>query len=148
MPLKNPKGYGKSRLLRKHSKTQYHKQWAEFLGCILRCTTRALHRRRHMTIVSTQITGNSTVCSKETSKLPVTGPLWGSTRVGNTACVSIWCLAGVGVNKAPFVNFSVSKIFDMAKVHVRFFESHPYLTGVTAAELRRHLPNINVIFNS
>ena len=56
--------------------------------------------------------------------------------------------SGVGVTKAPFVNFSVSKIFDLAKAHVRFFESHSYLTGVTAAELRRHLPNINVIFNS
>ena len=55
---------------------------------------------------------------------------------------------GVGVTKAPFANFSVSKIFDLAKVTVRFHESHSYLTGVTAAELRRHLPNINVIFNS
>ena len=57
-------------------------------------------------------------------------------------------LPGVGVTKAPFVNFSVSKIFGLAKVHVRFPESHPYLTGVTAAELRRHLPNMNAIFNS
>ena len=55
---------------------------------------------------------------------------------------------GVGVTKAPFVNFSASKIFDLAKVPFRLFESHSYLTGVTAAELRRHLPNINVIFNS
>ena len=55
---------------------------------------------------------------------------------------------GVGVTKAPFANFSVSKIFDLAKVPVRFPESHSYLTGVTAAELRRHLPNINEIFNS
>ena len=55
---------------------------------------------------------------------------------------------GVGVTKAPFANFSVSKIFDLAKVPVRFPESHSYLTGVTAAELRRHLPNINAIFNS
>ena len=54
---------------------------------------------------------------------------------------------GVGVTKAPFVNFSVSKIFDLAKVHVRFVESHSYLTGVPAAELRRHLSNINAIFN-
>ena len=28
---------------------------------------------------------------------------------------------GVGVTKAPFVNFSVSKIFDPTKVPVRFF---------------------------
>ena len=39
----------------------------------------------------------------------------------------------VGVTKALFANFSVSKIFDLAKVPVRFFESHSYLTGVTAA---------------
>ena len=45
-------------------------------------------------------------------------------------------IPGVEVTKAPFVNFSVSKILDLAKVHVRFFESHSYLTGVTAAQLR------------
>ena len=55
---------------------------------------------------------------------------------------------GVGVTKAPFVNFSVSKIFDLAKVPVIFFESLLYLTGITAAELRRYLSNINVIFNT
>ena len=54
---------------------------------------------------------------------------------------------GVGVTKAPFVNFSVSKIFDLAKVPDRLFESRPYLTGITAAQLRRYLSNINVIFN-
>ena len=41
--------------------------------------------------------------------------------------------SGVGVTKAPFVNFSVSKILDLAKVHVRFIESHSYLTGVPSA---------------
>ena len=55
--------------------------------------------------------------------------------------------SGVGVTKAPFVNFSVSKIFDLAKVPVRLFVSHSYLTGVTAAELRQHLSNMNMIFN-
>ena len=55
--------------------------------------------------------------------------------------------SGVGVTKAPFVNFSVSKIFDLAKVNLRSFESHSYLTGITAAELRRYLSNINMIFN-
>ena len=55
--------------------------------------------------------------------------------------------SGVGVTKAPFVNFSVSKIFDLAKVPVIFFESLSYLTGITAAQLRRYLSNINVIFN-
>ena len=54
----------------------------------------------------------------------------------------------VGVTKVPFVNFSVSKIFDLAKVPVTFFKSHSYLTGVTAAELRQHLSNMNVVFNS
>ena len=63
--------------------------------------------------------------------------------------VPLWCnRSGAGVTKAPFANFSVSEIFDLAKVPVRFPESHSYLTGVTAAELRQHLPNINVIFNS
>ena len=57
------------------------------------------------------------------------------------------CWPGVGVTKAPFVNFSVSKIFDLAKVPVIFFESLSYLTGITAAQLRRYLSNINVIFN-
>ena len=50
--------------------------------------------------------------------------------------------------KALFVNFSVGKIFNLAKVPVRFFESHSYLTGCTTAELWLHLPNINMIFNS
>ena len=60
-----------------------------------------------------------------------------------------WCTssAGVGVTKAPFVNFSVSKILDLVKAPVEFFESHSYLSGVTAAQLRRHLTNINVICN-
>ena len=49
--------------------------------------------------------------------------------------------------KAPFVNFSVSKIFYLAKVLVRFFKSHSYLTGVTAAQLQWHLSNINVMLN-
>ena len=55
---------------------------------------------------------------------------------------------GVGVTKAPFVNFSASRIFDLAKVPVRLFASHSYLTGVTAAELRQHLSDMNVIYNS
>ena len=53
-----------------------------------------------------------------------------------------------GVTKVPFVNFPVSKIFDLAKVPLRLFESRSYLTGATAAELRRHLSNINMMFNS
>ena len=56
-------------------------------------------------------------------------------------------MGGGGGTEAPFVNFSVIKIFDFAKITFRFIESHSYSTGVTAAELRRHLPNINVLFN-
>ena len=44
-------------------------------------------------------------------------------------------------------NFFVRKILNLAKAHVRLFESHSYLTGVTTAELRWHLPNISMIFN-
>ena len=56
--------------------------------------------------------------------------------------------SGVGVTKVPFVNFSASKIFDLAKVPLRFFESHVYLTGAPVAELRQHLSNINMIFKN
>ena len=54
----------------------------------------------------------------------------------------------VGVTKAQFVNFSINKIHDLAEVPVMFFESHSYLTGVATAQLRQHLSNIKVIFNS
>ena len=40
------------------------------------------------------------------------------------------------VTKASFVNFSVSKILDLAKVPLRLFESHFDSTGATTAELR------------
>ena len=43
---------------------------------------------------------------------------------------------GLGVTKAPFVNFSVSKIFDPVKVPVRLFASHSYLPGVTATPVK------------
>ena len=59
-----------------------------------------------------------------------------------------WECTWGGVIKAPLLNFSVSNIFDLAKVPVTFFESHSYLTGVTAAQLRRHLSNMNVVLNS
>ena len=48
---------------------------------------------------------------------------------------------GVGVTKAPFVNFSVSTILDLVKLPLRLFEPHLYLTGATATKLRRHLSN-------
>ena len=57
-------------------------------------------------------------------------------------------LSGVMVTKAPFVNFSINTIFDLAKVPVLFVQSHSYLTSVAAARQRRHLSNINVTSNS
>ena len=45
----------------------------------------------------------------------------------------------MGVTKVPFINFSVNKIFEPAKVPVRYFASNAYLTGVPAAELQLHL---------
>ena len=54
---------------------------------------------------------------------------------------------GVGVTNAPFVDFPTSKCFDLAEVPIRFFTFHLYLTGIIAAEMRRHLSNINVIFS-
>ena len=53
----------------------------------------------------------------------------------------------VGVTKAPLLNFSISKIFDLAKVPLRLFESHFYLTDATAGELQQNLSNINVMLN-
>ena len=49
--------------------------------------------------------------------------------------------SGMDVTKAPFVDFSVSKIFYLAKVLLRLFELHLYFRGVTAAELS----SVNVI---
>ena len=56
--------------------------------------------------------------------------------------------SGVGFTEDMFVNCSVDKIFYLGKVPVRLFKSHIYLTGITTAELRWHLTNMNVIFNS
>ena len=50
----------------------------------------------------------------------------------DTVHIETHCDLGGGT-KAPFVKFSVSKIFDLAKVPVGFFESLSYLTGITAA---------------
>ena len=41
----------------------------------------------------------------------------------------------VGVTKALFVSFPIREIFSLANVHLRFFKSHSYLTGVIAAKL-------------
>ena len=48
--------------------------------------------------------------------------------------------------KAPFVDFPMKHIFKSAKVSVRSDESHLYLTGVTAAKMKRHMSNMSVIF--
>ena len=61
---------------------------------------------------------------------------------------NVSCITGVGVTKAQFVNFSIHKIFDLAKAPFRLFESHLYLAGATTADLRQHLSNTNVIFNN
>ena len=53
----------------------------------------------------------------------------------------------MGVTKAPFVNFSVKENFALVKERGRLFKSHPHLTDITAAKLRRHLSKINVVFN-
>ena len=53
---------------------------------------------------------------------------------------------GVGVTKAQFVNFSIlGTILIFQNYNMISFESDSYLTDVTAAQLRRHLPNINLI---
>ena len=44
-----------------------------------------------------------------------------------------WKHPGVGFTKAPFVNFSVKEMFDLANIHVKLLESLSYLTGVAAA---------------
>ena len=43
-----------------------------------------------------------------------------------------WRNSGVGVTKAVFANFSVSNLFDLAKVFVKFPQSHSYFPGATA----------------
>ena len=43
---------------------------------------------------------------------------------------------------SPLEKFSI-----LQKYIFKFFESHSYLIGGTAAELRQHRPNMNVIFN-
>ena len=105
--------------------------------------------------------------SKKTSQLRVSGLCVGNSPVtgefpaqmaSNAENVSIWwrhhvsverkrshAYPEVGVTKASFVNFSVSTIFESAKVPVKFFAAHSYMT---AAEQRRHLSYMNVVFSS
>ena len=56
---------------------------------------------------------------------------------------SIW--SGVGVSKPIFAVPLFSQFFRMIKTLFTCMISRSYLTGVTAAELRRHLTNMNVI---
>ena len=56
-------------------------------------------------------------------------------------------VSGVDVTKAPFIDFCIKNIFDLAKAHAKIFNSNPFLTDVTAAKLQRHLLNMNVTFH-
>ena len=53
-------------------------------------------------------------------------------------------MSGMGITKAPFLNFSANKIFDHAK-YVRFFESHFCLTTV---KYLRDISIANVYFDN
>ena len=53
----------------------------------------------------------------------------------------------VAVTKHPSVNFSVAENLDFTNGQFRSFETRSYLAGVTAAQLRRHQSNMNVILN-
>ena len=56
-----------------------------------------------------------------------------------------WTRSGVGVTK-PISSIPLfPQIFSTVKIHVNYKLSRSYLTGVTAAELRRHLANMNEI---
>ena len=48
-------------------------------------------------------------------------------------------MSGVGVTKDPFLDSSADKIFDHAKVPIRFVRALSYFTGATAAQLRRQI---------
>ena len=49
--------------------------------------------------------------------------------------------AGVGVTKAPFVNFAITENFGSAKIQVRYLKSRSLSSGISAA----YLSNMNVI---
>ena len=55
-------------------------------------------------------------------------------------------MSGV-VTEVLIIIFSVGNVSHFDKLLLRSFESRSYLTGVTAAELRWHLSNMNVISN-
>ena len=52
---------------------------------------------------------------------------------------------GVGVTKPISSVPLFSEIFNIVKTHIMYWISRLYLAGVAAAQLRWHLPNINVI---
>ena len=52
---------------------------------------------------------------------------------------------GVGVTKPISSVPLFSELFSIVKTHISYWMSRLYLTGVTAAQLRWHLSNINVI---
>ena len=70
----------------------------------------------------------------------------------NCLHASITCINNlrpwVRVTKSLLIVFSMWQVFKLVKAPVRFFESHSYLTGVTAAKLCWHLSNMNMIFNT
>ena len=61
--------------------------------------------------------------------------------IGTSLVHSVWALLKLCLFIAPLV------IHLFANVLLHFFQTRSYLTGVTAAELRRHLPNMDVTFN-
>ena len=52
-----------------------------------------------------------------------------------------------GVTKALFINFPFKEMFNIETIPISLFESFPYLIGITAAELWRHLSDMNMIFS-
>ena len=52
---------------------------------------------------------------------------------------------GVGVTKPTSPVPLFSEIFNIVKAHIVYWISRLYLAGVAAAQLRWHLPNMNVI---
>ena len=53
--------------------------------------------------------------------------------------------AGVGVTKPIFSVPLFPRFFTFVETLVAYWISRPYLTGVTTAQLRRHLPNMKGI---
>ena len=66
-----------------------------------------------------------------------------------TNFLSNWSSSGMEVTIAPFVNISFSIFFsNLINVPTSgFFDSHSYLKGITAANLKWHLSNVNKIFD-